>query len=72
MPTPVWVMVGVRLVTFVPYGTVTAIVPVFSLVVLIVPATPARTKDVISFLGLGSTVTVTVYVLALLSAAVTV
>ena len=44
MLAPLWVIVGIRLVTFVPKGTVTAIVPALS---LMVPATPARVKDVI-------------------------
>ena len=69
MLAPVWAIVGVRFVTFVPYGTVTAIVPALS---LMVPETPARVKEVIAFALLGATVTVTTYCFVLLSAGVTV
>ena len=70
MLLPVWVIVGIKLETTVPAGTVTVIfVP---LIWAVVPETPKKLKPVISLESMDATVTVTVYVAVEASWAVTV
>ncbi|MNL73329.1 hypothetical protein D3C87_1987810 [compost metagenome] len=71
MLTPVCVMVGVRLVTSVPYGTVSATVFAASSTVPVTFNAP-KSNAVIALAGFGAIVTVTVYVCVELSAAFTV
>jgi hypothetical protein len=59
MLAPVCVIVGVKAITFVPYGTVTLIVRLASFTIP-VTAGLAKLKPVISFAGFAATLTVTV------------
>jgi hypothetical protein len=71
MLAPVCVIVGTRAITFVPYGTVTAMVCVDS-VITPVAAGEAKLNAVIALAVFVATVTVTTYAWVEPSAAVTV
>ena len=66
------VTTGLRLVSAVPFGMLIVIVPVVALVFAITASRPLIVKRVMSFALMPATVTVTVYALVVLSAALTV